>query len=56
MFPLELIVRCLFFTVCGWIGHSVIKALTLGKVDMDFRLEGFWCVREGLTESLRGTL
>ena len=26
----------LFDTVCGWIGHIVVKAVTLGKVDLDW--------------------
>lgn len=29
-------VEILFFTVCGFIGHVVVKALTLGKVDLDW--------------------
>ena len=29
-------VEILFFSVCGWIGHIVVKGLTLGKVDLDY--------------------
>jgi len=36
MFILEFIVECLFFTVCGWIGHVIVKAVTFGKVDLDW--------------------
>jgi hypothetical protein len=30
------IVEILFFSVCGWIGHIVVKGLTLGKIDLDY--------------------
>ncbi len=33
---LEFIVECLFFTVCGWVGHIVVKLVTLGKVDLEW--------------------
>jgi hypothetical protein len=33
---LEFIIECLFFTVCGWIGHIVVKAITFGKVDPEW--------------------
>ena len=36
MFILEFIIECLFWTVCGWVGHIVVKALTFGKVDLDW--------------------
>lgn len=36
MFVLELIVRFLFFTLCGWIGHIVVKVVTLGRVELDW--------------------
>jgi hypothetical protein len=36
MFILEIIIEFLFFTVCGWIGHIVVKAITFGKVDLDW--------------------
>ena len=36
MFILRFIVECLFFTVCGWIGHVVVKTVTLGRVDLDW--------------------
>jgi hypothetical protein len=36
MFILEFIVECFFFTVCGWIGHLVVKLVTLGRVDLDW--------------------
>lgn len=36
MFILEFIVEYLFFTICGWIGHVVVKALTFGKVDLEW--------------------
>jgi len=32
----EFIVEILFFTVCGWVGHIVVKAVTLGRVDLDW--------------------
>src|SRR5437867_4276472 len=36
MFILEFIVECLFFTVCGWIGHTVVKVIAFGKVDLEW--------------------
>jgi hypothetical protein len=36
VFILEFIIECLFFTVCGWIGHIVVKVITLGKVDLEW--------------------
>jgi hypothetical protein len=36
MFIVEFIIECLFFTVCGWIGHFVVKTITFGKVDLDW--------------------
>jgi hypothetical protein len=36
MFIIQLIVECLFFTVCGWIGHVVVKTISFGKVDLDW--------------------
>jgi hypothetical protein len=36
MLLLQLTVECLFFTVCGWTGHVVVKVVTFGKVDLDW--------------------
>ena len=36
MILLHFIIDILFFTVCGWIGHVVVKALTFGKVNLDW--------------------
>ena len=36
MFILGFIVECLFFTVCGFLGHIVVKAVTFGKLDLDW--------------------
>ena len=36
MVILEFIIEWLFWTVCGWVGHIVVKAATLGKVDLDW--------------------
>lgn len=36
MILLQFIIDILFFTVCGWVGHVVVKALTFGKVDLDW--------------------
>lgn len=32
----EFIFQFLFATVFGWIGHVVVKAVTFGKVDLDW--------------------
>ncbi len=26
----------MFYTVCGWFGHIVVKVVTLGRVDLDW--------------------
>jgi uncharacterized membrane protein YeaQ/YmgE (transglycosylase-associated protein family) len=36
MFLIEWLVEGLFFEVCGWVGHMVVKAITFGKVDLEF--------------------
>jgi hypothetical protein len=36
MMVLEFILECLFYTVCGWVGHVVVKAMTFGRVDLDW--------------------
>lgn len=33
------IFEILFFTICGWVGHVVIKLLTFGKVDFEWGRE-----------------
>lgn len=33
---LLLIVECLFHTVCGWIGHLFVKALTFGRIELEW--------------------
>jgi hypothetical protein len=30
------IIEILFFSFCGWLGHTVVKIVTLGKVDLDY--------------------
>lgn len=32
----EFIFEVLFSTIFGWVGHVVVKAVTLGKVDLDW--------------------
>jgi hypothetical protein len=36
MIVLEFIMDCLFDTLCGWVGHVVVKVVTLGRVDLDW--------------------
>jgi hypothetical protein len=36
MIVLEFILECLFYTVCGWVGHVVVKAITFGRVELDW--------------------
>lgn len=36
MFIAEFIFEMLFFVVCGWVGHAVVKVVTFGKVDLDW--------------------
>lgn len=33
---ISFIVEMIFFSICGWIGHAVVKVLTFGKVDLDY--------------------
>ena len=32
----DILVDILFYTCCGWVGHIVIKIITLGKVDLEY--------------------
>ena len=34
---IECVIDILFSTICGWVGHAVVKVATFGKVDMDWR-------------------
>jgi hypothetical protein len=36
MIILEFIIECFFYTVCGWLGHIVVKTVTLGKVNLEW--------------------
>jgi hypothetical protein len=36
MFVIEWIIEILFFTFFAWIGHWVVKLLTLGKVELEY--------------------
>ena len=36
MIIVEFIIEVLFFTVCGFVGHVVVKALTFGKIDLEW--------------------
>lgn len=31
---IEWLIECLFYTVCGWLGHTVVWLVTLGRVDL----------------------
>jgi len=35
MLIINWIIEILFYTVCGWIGHYFVKAVTFGKVDLE---------------------
>jgi hypothetical protein len=28
---------CLLFGFCGWVGHAVVKLVTFGNIDLDWR-------------------
>ena len=36
MTVIQLLIEVLFYTVCGWVGHIAVKAVTFGKVDLDW--------------------
>jgi hypothetical protein len=36
MILVQLTIRLLFGVVCGWLGHMLVRALTLGRVDLDW--------------------
>jgi len=36
MLIINWIIEILFDTVCGWVGHYFVKAVTLGKVDLEW--------------------
>jgi hypothetical protein len=33
---MPLIIEILLHTVCGWVGHVTVKAITFGKIDLDW--------------------
>jgi hypothetical protein len=36
MIMADFIIEILFFTVCGWVGHIVLKLLSFGRIDLDW--------------------
>ena len=36
MTVIQFFIEILFDTICGWVGHIVVKAVTFGKVDLDW--------------------
>jgi hypothetical protein len=33
---LHFVFECVFLSICGWIGHIVVRTLTLGRVKLDW--------------------
>ncbi len=36
MIVIQVLIEVLFYTICGWVGHIAVKAVTFGKVDLDW--------------------
>lgn len=36
---IELLVRAIYYTICGWTGSMIMRLLTLGKVDIAWGLD-----------------
>ena len=33
---LYFVFECVFLSICGWVGHVVVRILTLGRVKLDW--------------------
>ena len=33
---MQLLIGIIFDTACGWIGHTAVKLLTFGRIDLDW--------------------
>ena len=33
---LHFVFECVFLSICGWVGHVVVRILTLGRVKLDW--------------------
>jgi hypothetical protein len=33
---LHVVIDAVFFTICGWLGHVVVRMLTLGRVKLEW--------------------
>ena len=42
----EILIEFLFHTCCGWLGHWVVRILTLGKIKMEYGDETPSCLAE----------
>ena len=33
---LHFVFECVFLSICGWVGHVVVRIITLGRVKLDW--------------------
>ncbi len=45
---LHYVFEWVFFTICGWVGHVVVRFLTLGRVKLDWGTESESNVAEAI--------
>lgn len=45
---LHFVFECVFFSICGWVGHVVVRILTLGRVKLDWGAESESNVTEAI--------
>lgn len=42
------VIDCVFQSICGWVGHIVVRILTLGRVKLDWGMESESNVTEAI--------
>jgi len=45
---LHFVFECVFLSICGWVGHVVVRILTLGRVKLDWGTESESNVTEAI--------
>jgi hypothetical protein len=42
------LVECLFYSVCGWVGHTVVRLCSLGRIRLDWGSDSESCLTEAI--------
>jgi len=45
---IHFVFECVFLSICGWVGHVVVRILTLGRVKLDWGAESESNVTEAI--------